>query len=82
MITCDEIIDADAKTRRRKTKTVPKNKICETNIFYVLLAFLLITIPLLIAVGIYCYLIKYKAKKTKHLLPFYVTNNELKEILC
>ena len=25
-----------------------------------------------------CYLIKYKAKQ-KHLLPFYVTNNELKK---
>ena len=28
---------------------------------------------------IYCYLIKYKAKQN-HLLPFYVTNNELKEV--
>ena len=47
-----------------------KNIICETKGFYILLA-------LLIAVSIYCYLIKYKAKQ-KHLLPFYVTNNKLK----
>ena len=41
---------------------------------------LLTTIVLLIAVSIYCYLIKYKAKQ-KHLLPFYITNNKLKEVL-
>ena len=40
--------------------------------FYILLAFLLITITSLIAVSIYCYLIKYRAK---NLLPFYDTNN-------
>ena len=34
--------------------------------FYILLAFLLITIALSIAVSIYCYLIKYQAKQ-KHL---------------
>ena len=45
-----------------------------------LLRFLLITIVLLIAVSIYCYLIKYLAKQ-KHLLPFHVTNNELEEIM-
>ena len=48
--------------------------------FDILLEFLLITIALLIAVSIYCYLIKYRAKQ-KHLLPFHGTNNELK-ILC
>ena len=48
--------------------------------FYILLAFLLITIALLIAVSIYCYLIKYRAKQ-KHLLPFHVTNSELKEVI-
>ena len=41
-----------------------KNIICETKSFYILLAFLLNTIVLLVAVSIYCYLIKYKAKKT------------------
>ena len=40
--------------------------------FYILLAFLLITIALLIAVSIYCYMIKYQ---TKHLLPFHGIKN-------
>ena len=35
---------------------------------------MLITITLLIAVSIYCYLIKYRGK---HLLPFHNTNNKL-----
>ena len=52
-----------------------KNATCKTQNFYILLAFLLITIVLLIAVSIYCYLIKYRAKQ-KHLLPFHV--NKLK----
>ena len=42
--------------------------------FFILLAFSLITIALLIAVSIYCYLIKYQAKQN-HLLPFQFTNN-------
>ena len=49
---------------------INKNIISETKIFYILLA-------LLIAVNIYCCLIKYKAKQ-KHLLTLYVTNSELK----
>ena len=44
----------------------------------ILLAFLLITIALLIAVSIYCYLIKYRAKQ---LLQLPYTNNELREVL-
>ena len=55
-----------------------KNAICKTKNFYILLDFLLITIAF--SISIYCYLIRYKAKQ-KHLLPFYVTNNELKEVL-
>ena len=57
-----------------------KNITCKTQNLYILLAFLLITIALLIAVSIYCYLIKYQAKQ-KHLLPFHVTNDELREDL-
>ena len=49
--------------------------------FYILYAFLLITIALLIAVIIYCYLIKYQAKQ-KHLLSFHLTDNQLKETMC
>ena len=39
---------------------------CKTQNFHILLEFLLITLALLIAVSIYCYLIKYTAKQ-KHL---------------
>ena len=67
---CDEIIDAE------ETKIIPKNIICETKIFYVLLTLLLITIALLIAFSIYFCLIKYKAKQ-KHLLLYYVKDDKL-----
>ena len=58
MITFDEIIDTE------ETKTVTanfneKNIIHKTKSFYVLLAFSLITIALLIAVSIYSDLIKH-----------------------
>ena len=80
-ITCDEII----KSYDEETKTIPtsfneKEATCKTQNFYILLALLLITIAFLIAISIYCYLIKYRAKQ-KHLLPFYDTNNELKQDL-
>ena len=64
-IICDEIIKSyDEK------KTIPrnfneKNITCKTQNFYILLAFLLITITLLIAVSIYRYLIKYQAKQKR-----------------
>ena len=59
-VMCNEIIE----TYDKETKTVPtnfneKNITCRTENFYILLAFLLITIALLIAVSIYYYLIKY-----------------------
>ena len=70
-------------SRTTRKKTIPTNfnekKVtCKTKKFYIPLAFLLITIALLIAVSIYCYLMKYQVKQ-KHLLPFHVTNNKLKE---
>ena len=40
-----------------------KNITCITQNFYILLAFLLITIALLIAVCFYCHLIKYREKQ-------------------
>ena len=69
------IRDADPKLSPKnddETKTTPtnfneKNVTCKTQNFYFLLAFLLITIALLIAVSIYCYPIKYRAKQ-KHLI--------------
>ena len=88
-IICDEIIEVVAKLNNKakwsnkvklndETNFNEKKAACKTQNFYILLAFLLITIALLIAVGIYCYLIKYQAKQ---LLPFHYTNNELREVL-
>ena len=88
-ITCDEIIESHDEDTEAKlydeTKTIPANfngkkATCKTQNFNILLAFLLITIGLLITVSIYCYLIKYWAKQ-KYLLPFHVTNNELKQVM-
>ena len=91
-IMCDEIIesynekdtDVEAKSNDEtklynKTNFNEKKATSKTQNFYILLAFFLITTALLIAVSIYCYLIKYQAKR-KHLLPFHFTNNKLKEI--
>ena len=69
--TYDEVTESYDK----EVKTIPtnfneKNITCKTQSFYILLAFLLITIALLIAVSIYCYLLK-------DLLPFHNTNNKL-----
>ena len=80
-ITCDEIIESYVE----ETKTIPANfnekkGTCNMQNSYILLAFLLITITLLISVSIYCSLIKHRVKQ-KHLLPFHATNNELKEIM-
>ena len=68
-----EIIDTEAKTNDKET--VPtnfneKNAICKTQDFYILHTFLFITIAFLIAVSLYCHLIKYQPKQ-KHLLPFH-----------
>ena len=77
-IECDKINEGEWKT---VTKTFnDKNAICKTKNFYILLVFLLIAMTFLIAFSMYCCLIRYKAKQ-KNLLPFYVTNNKLKEVL-
>ena len=65
-----------------KPKTIPKNfnekKVTfKTQNFYILLAFLLITVALLVAVSIYCYLIKYRTKQN-YLLPFH--DSKLKQV--
>ena len=57
-ITCDKIIGVEETNFDKK-----ENITCKTQHLYILLAFLLITISLLIAVSIYCYLKKYEAKK-------------------
>ena len=67
----DEVIESNVE----EIKTIPtifNEKIItyRTKNYYILLAFLQITIVLLIVVGIYCYLIKYQAKQ-KQLLTFH-----------
>ena len=61
MITCDEIIEQEIKTIT--TKFNEKNVIYKTKNIYILLIFILITVPLLTAVSIYYYLIKYRGKQ-------------------
>ena len=57
VIMCDEIIEKTVPTNFNEKKANYK-----TQNFYILLAFLLITIALLVAVSIYRYLIKYREK--------------------
>ena len=61
MITCDEIIEEEIKAIT--TKFNEKNVIYKTKNIYILLIFILITVPLLTAVSIYYYLIKYRGKQ-------------------
>ena len=80
-ITYEEIL----KSCDQKIKTIPTNfnekkAICKLQNFYIILAFLLISITLLISFSIYNYLIKYHANQN-HLLPSYYINNELKQVL-
>ena len=64
-INCDEIIESyDEETNFNERKQPSK---CKVSIFF---ALLLITVELLIAVSIYCYLIKYQAK-LKQLIPYH-----------
>ena len=68
-ITFYEIIDV------KETNFNKKNITCITPIFYMLLTFLLITTALLIAVSIYCYVIKHRAKQNDtKLKQFYINN--------
>ena len=60
-IICDEVIEScNEKIKAISLNFNEKEVTCKTQSFYILLAFLLITIVLLIAVSIYCYLIKYQ----------------------
>ena len=77
-ITRDEIIDVETKTIPINFKWVKEP--VKHNISIFLLTFLLITILLLVAVSINCYLLKYRAK-WKKLFPFHITNNELRVVM-
>ena len=75
VIKCDKVIESyEEEINTIPTNFSEKNVTRKTKSFYVLLAFLLITIALLITVSIYCYLIKYQPKD---LLPFHNTKNKL-----
>ena len=59
-ITCDYVIETYIeKTKIISTNFNKKRATCKTQNFCILITFLLITIALLIAVSIYCYLMKY-----------------------
>ena len=69
-ITCDEIIES----YNEETKKINEEKAAfKTQNFYILLAFLLITIALLTAVSIYCYLIK--IEQNKNIYYHFTTQN-------
>ena len=79
VITCDKII----KSYDEKTKTIPTNfnekkATCKTQNFYILLAFLLITIALLMVVIIFCYLINIEQNKNIYYHLTTVTTNSWK----
>ena len=77
-ITWEEIIESyDEQTKTFLTNFNEKDITCRTQKSYIFLAFLLITTALLIAVSIYCYLTKYRAKQ-----KFHNKNNKLKLVLC
>ena len=72
-VICQEVM----KSFDEELKTIPtnfneKNVTCKAQSFSILLAFLLITIALLLALSIHCYLINYQGKQ-KYLLPFHDT---------
>ena len=71
----DQVIESYDKEMKVISKHFNENKAtCKTQSFYILLAFLLITIVLLIVVSIYCYLIKYQRI---HWWPFHSRSNKL-----
>ena len=76
VIMCDEIVE---KIKTALTNFNEKNPLQNTKFLY-FITFLLITMVLLIAVSIYCYLIKYQAKQ-RHFLPFHVTNTSQRNFI-
>ena len=77
VIMCDDIID---ETKTVLTNFNEKKATCKTQNFYILLGFLLITNVYLLAVSIYCYFIRYQAKKI-HLFPFHGASDKLRAVL-
>ena len=68
MIQLSFVIKSDDEEIKTVSYNFNENEVtCKTETFDILLAFLLIIIPILIAVIVYCYMAKYQ---TKQLLPF------------
>ena len=59
VITCDKVIKSYEEIKSFPINFNEKKLICKIQKFYILLACLLITTTLWIAVSIYCHLIKY-----------------------
>ena len=60
-ITCDEVIESyDKETKTTSTNFNEKEAFSKSQNFYILFELSLVTIALLTAVNIYCYLIKYQ----------------------
>ena len=78
VITCEEVIEwYDKGIKTIPTNFNEKNITCKAQNFYILLIFLSIIVPLLIAVSIYCYLIKHQAKKKFITISWHKTNNSV-----
>ena len=74
---CNGIIESYDNKKKQIPNFNEEKTTCKLQNFYILVAFITISIALMIAFSIYCYLIKYQAKQ-KHLLSFQFTNNKLK----
>ena len=68
------------KKQKQLQQILMENSVSKTKKLCILFVFFLTTIALLIAVSIYCYLIKYKSKE-KHLLPYCVANDKSINVL-
>ena len=78
VIICDEIIKETKAIPAKRTSTKTVLTKCTSTNFYILLAFLSLTIALLIAVSSYCCFVKYQAKQNS-LLPQHYAVSKLKE---
>ena len=72
-IICDYVIESHDE----QINLSEKKAICITQNFFILLVFLLIAIALLIAVSIYCYLIKYQRNIYYHFVAQNVNSSVL-----
>ena len=80
VVKCNKTIDAVARSYN-STNFNEKEISCKIGNFYILFVLLLITVSLLIIVSVYYfyYHIRHWSKQ-KHTLPYYHSNNKLKEI--